>query len=104
MSSRKLVGLHFMGDELSIRSFTDEITRVQQNLLALRCVDVDDRARQTTPRHWRAAQFVKEKRKLAAYAMERVAVPLHVATLWLFEPAKRPDDRADYCLGCGLLH
>ena len=28
--------------------------------------------------------------------MKRVALP----TPWLLEPAKRPDDRADYCLGC----
>ena len=30
--------------------------------------------------------------------MERVAAGAHLPTLWLFEPAKRPDDKADYCL------
>ena len=30
--------------------------------------------------------------------MKRVAAGAHLPTLWLFEPTKRPDDRADYCL------
>ena len=30
--------------------------------------------------------------------MKRVAAGAHIPTPWLFEPAKRPDDRADYCL------
>ena len=29
---------------------------------------------------------------------KRVAAGAHLPTLWLFEPAKRPDDKADYCL------
>ena len=29
--------------------------------------------------------------------MKRVAVIAHLPTHWLFKPAKRPDDRADYC-------
>ena len=29
--------------------------------------------------------------------MKRVAAGAHLPTLWLFEPAKRLDDRADYC-------
>ena len=37
--------------------------------------------------------------KLGAYATKRVAAWAHLPTSWLFEPAKRPDDRADYCLG-----
>ena len=37
---------------------------------------------------------------LEAYAMKRVAAGAHLPTPWLFEPAKRPDDRADYCLDC----
>ena len=37
--------------------------------------------------------------KLGAYAMKRVAAGAHVPAPWLFEPAKRPDDGADYCLG-----
>ena len=30
--------------------------------------------------------------------MNRVAAGAHLPTPWLFEPAKHPDDRADYCL------
>ena len=30
--------------------------------------------------------------------MKRVAAGAHLSTLWLFDPAKRPDDRSDYCL------
>ena len=40
----------------------------------------------------------KEKGKLGAYAMKRAAEGAHLPTPWLFEPPKRPDDRADYCL------
>ena len=36
--------------------------------------------------------------KLGANAMERVAASVYLPTPWLFEPTKRPDDRADYCL------
>ena len=35
---------------------------------------------------------------LSAYAMNRVAAGAHLPSPWLFEPAKRPDDRTDYCL------
>ena len=35
--------------------------------------------------------------------MKRVAAGAHLPTPWLFEPAKRPDDRADYYLGCSFL-
>ena len=45
----------------------------------------------------------KEKGKLGANAMKRVAAGAHLPTLWLFEPTKRPDDRADYCLDCSFL-
>ena len=38
------------------------------------------------------------KGKLGTYAMKRVAAGAYIPTPWLFEPAKRPDDRADYCL------
>ena len=34
--------------------------------------------------------------------MKRVAAGAHLLTPWLFEPAKRPDDRADYSLDCSL--
>ena len=34
--------------------------------------------------------------------MKRVAAGAHLPIPWLFEPAKRPDDRADYYLGCLL--
>ena len=45
----------------------------------------------------------KGKRKLGANAMKRVAAGAHLPTPWLFESAKRPDDRADYCLDCSFL-
>ena len=45
----------------------------------------------------------KGKGKLGTYAMKRVAAGAHLPTPWLFEPAKRPDDRADYYLGCSFL-
>ena len=51
---------------------------------------------------WRAENTV-EKGKLGANAMKRVAAGAHLPTPWLFEPAKRPDDRADYCLDCSFL-
>ena len=35
--------------------------------------------------------------------MKGVAAGAHLPTPWLFEPAKRPDDRADYCLDCSFL-
>ena len=45
----------------------------------------------------------KEKGKLGAYAMKRVAAGAHLSTPWLFELAKLSDDRADYCLDCSFL-
>ena len=41
--------------------------------------------------------------KMGAHAMKRVVAGAHLSTPWLFEPAKRPDDRADGCLGCRFL-
>ena len=38
-------------------------------------------------------------RKVGVYAMKRVAAGAHLSIPWLFEPAERPDDRNDYCLG-----
>ena len=35
--------------------------------------------------------------------MQGVAAGAHLSTPWVFEPAKRPDDRADYCLDCSFL-
>ena len=49
------------------------------------------------------ASGVRLKVKLETYAMKRVAAGVHHPTPWLFEPAKRPDDRADYCLDCSFL-
>ena len=43
------------------------------------------------------------KGKLGANAVKRVAADAHLPTPWLFEPAKRPDDRADCCLDCSFL-
>ena len=40
----------------------------------------------------------KGKRKLGAYGRGRIAAGAHLPTPWLFEPAKHPDDRADYCV------
>ena len=40
----------------------------------------------------------EKKGKLGAYAMKRVAAGAYLPTPWLFEPAKRPDDRAYECL------
>ena len=45
-----------------------------------------------------------EKANLGANAMNRVAAGAHLSTPWLFEPAKRSDNRADYCLDCSFLH
>ena len=42
--------------------------------------------------------FLKEA-KLGANDKKCVAAGVHLPTPWLFVPAKRPDDRADYCLG-----
>ena len=50
----------------------------------------------------KAAWHTWEK-KLGAHAMKRVAAGAHLRTPWLFEPAKHPDDRADYCLDCSFL-
>ena len=35
--------------------------------------------------------------------MKRVTAGAHLPTPWLFEPAKRPDNRADYCLDCSFV-
>ena len=43
----------------------------------------------------------ERKGNLGAHAMKRVAAAVHFPSPWLFEPAKRPDDRADNCLGGG---
>ena len=34
---------------------------------------------------------------------QRVAAGAHLPTPWLFEPAERPDVKADYCLDCSFL-
>ena len=44
----------------------------------------------------------KKEGKLRAYVMKRVAAGADLPTPWLFAPAKRPDDRDDYCLNCSL--
>ena len=44
-----------------------------------------------------------KKGKLGAYAMKRVAAGAHLLTPWIFKPARRPDDKADYCLDCSFL-
>ena len=42
--------------------------------------------------------LISEKKKLGANVMKRVAAGALLPTPWLFKSAKRPDDRADYCL------
>ena len=42
-------------------------------------------------------------REVGAYAIKRVAAGAHLPTLWLFEPAKCPDDKADYYLDCSFF-
>ena len=46
---------------------------------------------------------VPKKEKLHVYAMKRVAADAQLPTLWLFEPAKRRDDKPDCCLDCSFL-
>ena len=41
----------------------------------------------------------RAKKKVGAYVMKRVAAGAHLPTPWLFVPAKRSDDIADYYLG-----
>ena len=41
--------------------------------------------------------------KLGTYARQGVAAGAHLPTPLLFERAKRPDERADYCLYCSFL-
>ena len=44
-----------------------------------------------------------KKEMLGVYAIERISAGAHFPSPWVFEPAKRLDDRADYCLGCSFL-
>ena len=44
-----------------------------------------------------------KKEKLEAHAIKRVAAGAHLPTPRLSEPAKRPDDRTDYCLDCSVF-
>ena len=47
----------------------------------------------------RSKPWIGNKGMLGAYGMKRVAAGDHLPIPWLFEPAKRSDDRAEYCLG-----
>ena len=42
-------------------------------------------------------------KKIRAYAMNRGVAGVHPPTPRLFEQAKRPDNGAEYCLGCCLI-
>ena len=42
--------------------------------------------------------------KFGACAMKRVAAGAHLPAPWRFEPAKRPDDKTDYCLSCAVSY
>ena len=53
---------------------------------------------------WRSQKTeIVEWGQLGTNAMKRVAAGAYLLTPWLFEPAKRPDDRADYCPDCSFL-
>ena len=41
----------------------------------------------------------ERKGKLGAYAVKRVAAGAHLPIPWLSEPAKCPDDKAEFRLG-----
>ena len=54
--------------------------------------------------HWmKQSMKGNGKGKLRANAMKRVAAGAQLPTTWLFESAKRPDDRANYCPDCSFL-
>ena len=55
--------------------------------------------------HWNQerSEWGERKRKFGPYALKRVAAGAHLPTPWLFELAKRPHDRADYCFDCSFL-
>ena len=44
----------------------------------------------------------EKMKKLGEQPIKRVAAGTHFPTHWRFEPAKRPDDIADYCLNCSF--
>ena len=48
-------------------------------------------------------ELISRNEKLGTHIIKRVAAGAHLPTPWLFEPTKRPDDRADYCLDCSFL-
>ena len=51
-------------------------------------------------RPFELAQYLHDRiENFGAYVMKRVAASAHIQTPWLFEPAKQPNDRTDYCLG-----
>ena len=43
-----------------------------------------------------------KKKDVGIRSMERVAAGDYLPTPFLFEPPKRPDDRADYYIGCNF--
>ena len=45
----------------------------------------------------------KKNVMLVAYAFKRVASGAHLSTRFLLKPAKRSDNKADYCLDCSSL-
>ena len=50
-----------------------------------------------------ARELGRKEEELVVYAIKRVAAGAHVPTPRFFEPAKRPDDRADFCMDCSFL-
>ena len=45
----------------------------------------------------------RRKMKVGVYSLNGVTAGAHLPTPWLYEPANRPGDKADYCLDCGFL-
>ena len=50
-----------------------------------------------------STKSMKKFGKFGAHVIKRIAAGVHLPTPWIFEPAKRADDRADYCLDCSFL-
>ena len=60
----------------------------------------DNKSEYDTPLRVKRKVEKERKRKVGGYAMKRVAAVSHHLTSCFFEPAKRPEDRVDYCRCC----
>ena len=88
--------LRFKVSELCIGLNNVELTE-------LRSLKICDKLILLTMKQSNLLTIEQSKRKLGAHAMKRIAAGAHLSTPWLFESAKRPDNRADYCLDCSFL-